>query len=353
MNNLIQYGWTNSRNQYYNSLQTDLIPGRIVSITGYKYHLATRSGELETELSGKLLFESDSVHLPKVGDWVLYVDYETTGYIVEVLPRVNSLSRKTPGRRIQKQILAANIDTALIVQGMDRDFNLMRLDRYITQIISCGIEPVIILNKSDLVNEPGIQIAEVENLKRGCPVFACSARSGIGLDAMYANVLVPGNTLILVGSSGVGKSSLLNALMQRMTQQTAPLSDTTKKGKHTTTTRDLFLLPNLSMIIDTPGMREFGITFDDETSNSQTFPVIDELSSQCRFTDCLHMKEAGCAVLKAVEAGTLHPLIYESYLKLVKEQRRFQISAEEKKQQNKMFGRLTKEAKQHRKKYKY
>ena len=353
MNNLIQYGWTHSLDQYYNSLQTDLMPGRVVSITGYKYHLVNSRGELETELSGKLLFESEPTHLPKVGDWVLYIDYDTTGYIVEVLPRVNTLSRKTPGRRIQKQILAANIDTALIVQGMDRDFNLMRLDRYITQITSCGIAPVIILNKADLVGEPSKQIAEVESLRRDCPVFACSARSGSGLNEICSNVILPGKTFILVGSSGVGKSSLLNALINNVAQPTAAVSEATQKGRHTTTTRDLFFLPNGAMIIDTPGMREFGITFDDEMSDTGSFPVIEELASACRFTDCLHVKESGCAVLHALEDGTLDPIIYESYIKLVKEQRRFQISVEEKKQQNKMFSRLTKEAKQHRKKYKY
>lgn len=353
MNSLLQYGWNSSLDQQYHLLKTDLLPGRIISIQGYKYHLITSRGELETELSGKLLFESETENLPKVGDWVLFIDYTTTGYIVEVFPRMNALSRKAPGRKTEKQILAANIDMALVVQGLDRDFNLMRLDRYITQIIACGIEPVVILNKSDLVSDPSQQVTAVEKLKRDCRIFVCSTHSGNGLDKIRNEVFQPMKTHILIGSSGVGKSSLLNALTQSEAQKTAVISEANQKGRHTTTTRDLFLVSNGALVIDTPGMREFGITFEDHASESDTFPVIRELASGCRFTDCQHINELGCAVLHALGDGTLDPVIYESYIKLVKEQRRFQISAEEKKQQSKMFGRMTKEAKQHRKKYKY
>lgn len=353
MNSLIQYGWNTGLDQYYHSLKTNLLPGRIISIQGYKYHLITERGELETELSGKLLFESDVEHLPKVGDWVLFIDYSTTGYIIEIFPRMNALSRRSPGRKTEKQILAANIDYALIVQGLDRDFNLMRLDRYITQIIACGIEPIVILNKSDLADDPSVQKAAVQKLQRDCPVFVCSTHNASGIEEIRGNIFHAGKTHILIGSSGVGKTSLLNVLMQGEAQKTGLLSDSTQKGRHTTTTRDLYLLPNGALIIDTPGMREFGVTFEDQTSESETFPAIRELASECRFTDCQHVNEQGCAVLRALREGLLDPVVYESYTKLIKEQRRFQISAEEKKQQSKIFGRMTKEAKLHRKKYKY
>jgi ribosome biogenesis GTPase len=353
MNTLNQYGWNSSVDEYYHLLKTSLIPGRVISIRGYKYHLITDKGELETELSGKLLFESEIENLPKVGDWVLFIDYDTTGYIVDLLPRTNALSRKNPGRRTEKQVLAANIDFAIIVQGLDRDFNLMRLDRYLAQVMSCGIQPVVVLNKADLVEDAAVALEEVGKLQRDCPVFICSTRTGKGISEIRDQIFLEGRTHILIGSSGVGKSSLLNALTIHETQKIGGVSDANSKGRHTTTSRDLFMLPNGAMIIDTPGMREFGVTFEDSSTDDEVFPVIRELSSKCRFSDCRHINEAGCAVIEALESGSLESVVYDSYIKLIKEQRRFQISADEKKQQNKMFGRMTKEAKDHRKKYKY
>jgi ribosome biogenesis GTPase / thiamine phosphate phosphatase len=157
MNYLSKYGWTSFQQEFMLSANAGLLPGRVISIKGYKYYLITDKGELETELSGKLLFESEVENLPKVGDWALYIDYETTGYIVEVMPRQNALSRKNPGRKVTRQVLAANVDYGVIVQGLDRDFNLMRLDRYILQITACGIAPAVILNKADLVDDTEIR----------------------------------------------------------------------------------------------------------------------------------------------------------------------------------------------------
>jgi ribosome biogenesis GTPase / thiamine phosphate phosphatase len=352
MNYLSKYGWTSLQQEFISSSRTELLPGRVISIKGYKYYLITNKGELETELSGKLLFESDGENLPKVGDWTLFIDYETTGYIVEVMPRLNSLSRKSPGKKVTRQVLAANIDCGVIVQGLDRDFNLMRLDRYIVQIIACGIKPAVILNKADLVEDPEQFVNDVLRLKRDCQVFVCSTLTGMGLDELI-HLFEAAKTFILIGSSGVGKSSLLNVLMGNMAQRTGMVSDVNHKGKHTTTTRDLFSMPNGALLIDTPGMREFGVTSESGSSDETMFPAIQELAEKCRYADCKHINENGCAVIDALRDQTLDPLIYDSYTKLIKEQRRFQISADEKKQQAKMFGRLTKEAKSHRKKYKY
>lgn len=353
MKNLIRFGWDESLQHHFDTLKIALFPGRVTSIRGFKYCVMAERGELETELSGKLLFESENENLPKVGDWVLFQDYDTMGYIIELLPRKNALSRKTAGAKFERQILATNIDHALIVQGLDRDFNLMRLERYIVQIAACGIKPVVVLNKADLVEDPSAFKLEVDKLKRDVPVYACSTLTGSGLSELIQEIFSPGKTCVLIGSSGVGKSSLLNRIMNAETQVIGDVSEANSKGKHTTTTRDLFLLSNGALLIDTPGMREFGVTFEENSSEGDLFPEITKLAARCRYNDCRHIEENGCAVLAALENGNLESILYDSYIKLLKEQRRFQITADEKKRMNKQFGKITREAKDYRKKYKF
>jgi ribosome biogenesis GTPase len=353
MTTLKNYGWSNFQNDYYNTLKnTGLSTGRVISIKGFKYYLITEKGELETELSGKLLYGSEPENLPKVGDWVFYMDYESMGYIIEMFPRVNALSRKNPGNKMEKQVLASNVDYALIVQGLDRDFNPMRLERYRVQIMACGITPIVILNKADLAENPDRQKAETETLMK-CAVFCCSTYTGEGLKELREQVLQKNKTYILLGSSGVGKSSLLNALSSSEIQKTGETSDTTSKGKHTTTTRDLFQLPNGSLMIDTPGMREFGLTFEEGSSSDELFPEIRKFAGDCKFPDCSHLREPGCSVVNALETGELDPVLYESYLKLIKEQRRFEVKIEDKKRLGKQFGRMAREAQNFKKKNKY
>jgi ribosome biogenesis GTPase len=350
---LNDYGWSIFLQRNYTAPQhKGQSVGRVISIHGFKYNLITEKGELETELSGKLLFGSESESLPYVGDWVCFLDYGSTGYIISILPRMNFLSRRTPGRRNEKQILGANIDYALIVQGLDRDFNIMRLERYLTQVTACDIMPVVILNKADLIEDWASYKEQVIKLKRDCKLFFCSTLSGFGIQELK-NAFEKGKTYILVGSSGVGKSSLINIFLNENVQRTGLTSAITNKGMHTTSSRDLFLLPNGSLMIDTPGMREFGLAFEEGEVSDGLFPAIEEFSSMCRYSDCKHLNEAGCSVLSALQTGKLDPGIYESYVKLFKEQKRFEIKIEDKKRLNKQFGRLTKEAKNHRKKYKY
>jgi ribosome biogenesis GTPase / thiamine phosphate phosphatase len=350
---LENYGWNDFHKKNYNAIHAQgQLPGRVISVRGFKYYLITQNGEIETELSGKLLYGTDTEDLPKVGDWVCYLDYGQTGYIIDVLPRENTLSRKNPGNKIEKQILATNIDHALIVQGLDGNFNIMRLERYIVQVIACGIVPIIVLNKADLINDHEPVKSEIAKLQRACKVLLCSTVTGYGVSELKATVQ-KFKTYILMGSSGVGKSSLLNLLMEKSAQETGEVSEANSKGKHTTTTRDLFQLPHGALLIDTPGMREFGLTFEEGSEGEMLFPAIEEFAVKCRYTDCKHVDEPGCAVIDAVQAGNLSDEVYDSYLKLIKEQKRFQIRIEDKKRLGKQSGKMSKEARDHRKKYKF
>ena len=353
MDLLESYGWNAYFSSHHNKINSDFQIGRVISLQGFRYHLITGSGEIESELSGKMLYGTDPEQLPQVGDWVYFLRYDVQGYIMEVFPRNNALSRKSPGNVTERQILAANIDYALVVQGLDRDFNLMRLDRYLVQILACGIQPVVILNKADLADDLQFYHKEVARLGRECPVYCCSTVMNSGMEELYHQVLQPGKTYILVGSSGVGKSSLLNVMMEALHLRTAPLSESTHKGKHTTTTRDLFQLPNGSLVIDTPGMREFGIALDEDITTSGLFPMLDQWSAKCRYADCRHLGESGCAVVQAYENGSLDPKVYESYVKLMKEQQHFSIRIEDKKRMGKRFGKMVKEALEYRRRYKY
>lgn len=350
MISLEQYGW--SARFQPEKIHDDLIIGRVISIQGFKYYVITEQGEREAELSGRLLHGTPTEEIPKLGDWVTLKEYDTLGYIIDVLPRKNELSRKNPGAKMERQVLATNIDGALLVQGLDRDFNLMRLERYLVQLAACNIQPIVVLNKADLVEDQAAYVSEVKKLQRDCPVYFCSTYTGAGLDELRTQVLERNKTYILIGSSGVGKSSLLNALMNTNVQAVNTTSDFNNKGKHTTTSRDLFQLPNGSLVIDTPGMREFGLTFE-EGAHDELFPAIQKFAADCRFSDCRHLNEMGCAVIEAVDSGALEPKVYESYLKLVKEQRRFELSAEDKKRLKKQWGKMTREAKDYRSKYKY
>jgi ribosome biogenesis GTPase len=350
---LEEFGWNDFYQQQFLSIQDPAqSPGRVTSLNGFKYSLITEKGEMEAELSGKLLYGADPTDLPRVGDWVTCLDYGDGGYILAALPRMNVLTRKSPGKATERQVLCANVDYALIVQGLDREFNIMRLERYLAQVTACGIEPVVILNKADLVTDKSEYRDSVLALKRDCSIHFCSTLNGDGI-ADLRDSLEVAKTYILTGSSGVGKSSLLNSLMRNEVQSVNNISSFNNKGKHTTTTRDLFQLPNGSLVIDSPGMREFGFTSESDQDTDTFFPAIDELASACRYTDCMHINEPGCAVLEALAAEQLNPVTYDSYIKMLKEQQRFNIRIEDKKRINRQFGKLTKEAKNHRKRNKY
>lgn len=354
MNLLLEFGWDTNLQNYSNTYPgQSSVFGRVISIQGFKYHLITEQGEMEAELSGKMLFASDTENLPKVGDWVFCVAYDTMGYIIDIFPRSNEVYRKVAGKRNDRQVLAANVDFALIVQGLGQDFNIMRLDRYLVQMINCNVEPIVILNKADLITDKNSYLNQIQKLGRNCAVYFCSTYTGLGMDILAGEIFRKGKTYIMIGSSGVGKSSILKWLKPELQRETKEISTSTGKGVHTTTTRDLYKLPNGSLLIDTPGMREFGIAIDSEQAATGLFPMIDDYAVECRYSDCRHLNEDGCGVLKALDEGKLSPEAYESYLKLIKEQRRFELKAGDQKRLGKQFGKMTREAKDFRKKYKY
>ncbi len=353
MSILQSYGWNDHFNNLYTQLNNqNLEAGRVMAIHGFNYVLITDTGKLDSLLSGTLMNNNEPEAYPKVGDWVLFRRYDAEGIILDVLPRLNELSRKAPGAATARQVLAVNIDAAFIVQGVDRDFNPMRLQRYIQQVQQCGIHPIVLLNKADLVPNPDHYVHAAEELGYGCPVYLASALDKASQEQWAATYLQAGKTYILLGSSGVGKSTLLNAWLGYQLQEERPSSSSTNKGRHTTTARNLVLLPNGSLVIDAPGMREFGMTMEDDAA-TVSHPLIDELAGQCRFRDCSHQQEPGCAVLAALSNGNLPQTVYRSYLKLLREQYHYQTSAADKKRNDRQFGKISKQAFAHRKKYKY
>lgn len=353
MEKLYLYGWKNyiSKTKYSEEETKESI-GRVTSINGNIFEIATENKIMKAELLGKLLFSFEKWEQPKVGDWIKYIDYGDVAFIGDVLPRFNQLYRKTAGKETNKQVIATNIDRAIIVQGVDNEFNINRIERYIVQIITCNIEPIIILNKYDLVDDISGYTKEIDKLQRELDVYCCSVKTGYGISQIKNNVFTPESTNVLIGSSGVGKSSLINELLQS-NRKTNEVSGSTGKGRHTTTTRDLFLLENGSIVIDTPGMREFGLGFEDEANFNDLYPAISKFASGCKYKNCSHIHEEGCNVILAYNNGSLEPVVYENYLKLLKEQKRFQTSIHEKNKQGKQFGKMAREAQEYRKKYKY
>jgi ribosome biogenesis GTPase / thiamine phosphate phosphatase len=323
----------------------ELTPSRITRVDRDRYLVRGEGGEVPAEATGRLLFSADSGEdLPCTGDWAL-VQYHNDGALAiihDLLPRRTFLRRKAAGNTVDYQMIAANIDAAFIMQSCDDNFNLRRMERYVVMANDGHVEPVILLSKTDLLSPQELQqrIAEVRRTGIGSTLLAFSSTSGQGLDVLQ-QTLGKGKTYCLLGSSGVGKTTLLNHLLGREEFETQPVRTSDSRGRHTTSSRQLVMLDNGAFLIDTPGMRELGLVAA-QAGLAESFFDISELSGECRFKDCTHTSEVGCAILEAVENGELDKDRYQSYLKLLKESQFHQMSYVERRRKDKQFGRMVK-----------
>ncbi len=319
---------------------------RISAVDRGSYLIKGESGEVPAELSGKLAHQIDSpVDLPCVGDWVTarYHNNDAAAIIHRVFPRRTFLRRKTPGKHVDFQMIAANVDTAFIVQSCHFDFNPSRLDRYLIMATDGQVEPIVLLTKTDLIarDELDQKLAIIRSVTQA-RVIALSNMTGIGFDE-FQQTLSPGKTYCLLGSSGVGKTTLINRLLGREAYETRAVSST-GEGAHTTSRRQLIVLGQGAMLIDTPGMRELGIAGDGDGIDTGFEDVV-ALSARCRYADCSHEHEPGCAVKAAVEKGELDKDRYSNYIKLKKESEHYEMSHLDKRRKDKAFGRFIKSAK--------
>ena len=342
---LEELGWCEPFISAFSELRIkDSLPGRIVWQGAFDYRVQGEFGETNAELSGKL----KGGQLPAVGDWVALLpgsDGER-GVIEALFPRKNSFSRNSAGKTVHEQVSAANIDKVFIVCGLDRDFNLRRIERYITLVYGSSASPVVVLTKVDLSEDPEGAILEVESVAPGVPVHAVSGVTGKGMGELELHI-TPGRTVAFLGSSGAGKSTLINRLLGREQMRVARVREGDGKGRHTTSHRELFLLPEGGAVIDTPGMREIQVWGDGE-GLSEAFPEIEELSASCRFRDCRHESETGCTVRAAVESGVLNPERFASYLKLRAEfenfeRRQGQHARTQERKEGKRFAKMIRE----------
>ena len=323
-----------------------LAAGEIARVTAAhreSYTISNGRAEIPAEVTGKLMFSAGSpLDYPAVGDWVSvkYFDGHASAIIDAVLPRKTILKRKTSGKKVEYQLIAANIDTGLIVQALDGNYNLRRLERYLVMIHDSRIRPAVLLCKSDLLDEAEIEkrIAAIHDRVPETPVAAFSNKTGAGLDKAQA-FFQPRETLCMLGSSGVGKTSLLNNLLGAERFATRAIRDKDGKGRHTTTSRQLIRLPGGALLIDTPGMRELG-NIAVEAGIDETFSEITALAGQCRFADCSHTQEQGCAILAALDAGKITQSRVESYMKLARESAFHEMSFLEKRQKNRQFSKM-------------
>ncbi len=321
-------GWNKHFEKHFNPYkEKGLSVGRVTVRYGKHYILNDGKKSFEAKLSGKLSYKTTAVsELPVVGDWVVYSGDEHQRLITDVLTRTNKLSRKVAGDKTEEQLIAANVDVAFIVTGLDDDYSVNRIERYMKIVTENNIKPVIILNKIDLCLNISMKISEIDEIASGNPYHFVSALYSQSIDEL-SQYFEENQTVVLLGSSGAGKSTLINTLSGKDIQKTRNVRIKDSKGKHTTTNRELIILPSGGLIIDNPGIRELQIWTESQKIHQgfvQTnFSDIEELSVNCRFRDCSHLEEPGCAVKQAIDDGTLSEKRYKNYMKLKREENGF------------------------------
>lgn len=343
--NIEDLGWQQPFINAFNDLDIEgVFPGRVVWRSVNRYRVQGESGEFAAEATGKLR-DSDP---PVVGDWVAFRPLEdgVSALILAVLPRRSAFSRNAAGKALDRQVLSANIDYVFIVCGLDGDFNLRRIERYVTLAYSSGAAPVVILNKADLSPDVENAVINTESVSPGVPVYPVSALGSAGLE-QFAPHLGRGKTVAFLGSSGAGKSTLINRLLGENRMAVSDVREKSGKGRHTTTHRELFIIHGGGAVIDTPGMREIQVWGSGEGLTG-TFPEIEHLADLCRFRDCRHGSEAGCAVREAIDSGQLDPGRFESYLKLRAEfenhqRRQGEHARMEERREGKRFAKMVRE----------
>lgn len=334
---------------------SDFEIGRVIAEHKERYIVKTENGEYEAEITGNLRYSAKSrIDFPAVGDWVALTTYDTEFSVIhKILPRLSMITRQAVGQFGEIQIIATNIDYAFLIQAVERDFNINRLERYLTICYSSRVKPIIVLTKTDLINEQ--KITEIkDSIKqriKDIAVFAISNETHDGYEALK-KYIEKGKTYCMLGSSGVGKSTLLNNLSGKTLMRTDTISQSTNKGRHITSHRELIVLESGGILVDNPGMREVGIT-DTSRGLETTFDRIIRLSLNCKFNYCTHINEVGCAVIEAVENGEIDKKSYENYLKMEREKAHFESTIEEKRKKDKEFGKVIKNYKKHLRKNKF
>ncbi len=317
---LLSLGWDSHFQLHFDKHHDgEVFPARVVGVYKNSFLVSQWDKEVVATAAGRLLKKTNSL-FPVIGDWVTIAGK----VIYAVLPRKNALSRGAAGAHgkqdmqpNKEQVIAANLDTIFIVTGTDRDFNIRRIERYLTLVYNCGLNPVIILTKADLHQNPEPFVSQVKDVTFGVPVHLVSANESLGLMSLESYI-VKGKTISMLGSSGAGKSTLVNRLYGKIVQSTNTISENVGKGRHTTTHRSLILMPQGGMIIDNPGIREIGF-WDDGGGLDVAFPEIENLAKTCRFRDCSHSHEPGCQVLHGVTIGTVKQDRVDSYKKMKRE----------------------------------